>query len=59
VGTWEHRAILEGNKGTRTPPWETLKIAWQRSTNELHSVLSVLSFVTIEYNFHLIHACLR
>ena len=20
VGTWEHRAILEGNKGTRTPP---------------------------------------
>jgi len=19
VGTWEHRAILEGNKGTRTP----------------------------------------
>jgi hypothetical protein len=19
-GTWEHRAILEGNKGTRTPP---------------------------------------
>ena len=26
MGTWEHRAILEGNKGTRTPPpWETLK----------------------------------
>ena len=26
VGTWEHRAILEGNKETRTPPppWETL-----------------------------------
>ena len=24
MGTWEHRAILEGNKGTRTPPWETL-----------------------------------
>ena len=20
MGTWEHRAILEGNKGTRTPP---------------------------------------
>ena len=20
VGTWEHTAILEGNKGTRTPP---------------------------------------
>ena len=20
VGTWKHRAILEGNKGTRTPP---------------------------------------
>ena len=20
VGTWEHRAILEGNKGTRIPP---------------------------------------
>ena len=24
MGTWEHRAILEGNKGTRTLPWETL-----------------------------------
>ena len=24
VGTWEHRAILEGNKGTRTPPGRTL-----------------------------------
>ena len=28
VGKWEHREILKGNKGTRTPPphppWETL-----------------------------------
>ena len=23
AGAWDHRAILEGNKGTRTP-WETL-----------------------------------
>ena len=25
VGTWEHRAILEGNKGTRTPLGDPLK----------------------------------
>ena len=26
VETWEHRAILEGNKGTmQGPPWETLR----------------------------------
>ena len=30
MGTWEHRAILEGNKGTRTPPWETLSTGISR-----------------------------
>ena len=29
VGTWEHRAILEGNKGTG-PHWETLRNQWRK-----------------------------
>ena len=33
VGTWKHRAILEGNKGTRTlPPRETLMLEVSKTT---------------------------
>ena len=35
VGTGEHRAILEGNKGTRTPPpWETLVLEVGRGSRD-------------------------
>ena len=37
VGTWEHRAILEGNKGTRTPPERPS--VWERGIRETLELL--------------------
>jgi len=36
VGTWEHRAILEGNKGTRTPPGRPSFMGTTAASNSFH-----------------------
>ena len=46
MGTWEHRAILEGNKGTRTPPWETLVYLLSR-------VDIVIRYIEVDFTFGL------
>ena len=44
VGTWEHRVILEGNKGTRTPPGRP-------SLSEKWATVSALQVITIVKTF--------
>ena len=35
AGTWEHRAILEGNKGTRNPPGDPLSCVYNTAASGL------------------------
>ena len=47
VGTWEHRAILEGNKGTRTPPGRPSPMS--RDVNERDSPRTPSKYCQIQY----------
>ena len=55
VGTWEHRAILEGNKGTRTPPpRETLVVVKGAKSRFVH-----LKKKTVSLNFSSLSFAIR